>query len=74
LTDKVPVSISKDIFDAIKKKVEAGVGGFSTVEEYIEFVLKELLADNPEGASKVDTITQEEEENLQKRLKKLGYE
>ena len=41
--DKVSVSLSKSLYDKIKEKIEESGGAFKSVEDYIEFVLEELL-------------------------------
>ena len=69
LTRKVPINISKNLVDEIQRRVDESVGEFKTVEEYIEFVLTEVLKeDEPE-----QVYTPEEEEKIQKRLRDLGY-
>jgi len=51
-----------------KNTRESG-GEFKTIEEYIEFVLTEILKeDEPEQA-----YTPEEEEEIKERLRRLGY-
>jgi len=69
MSRKVPMNISKELVDEIQRRVEESGGEFKTVEEYIEFVLTELLReDEPEQA-----YTLEEEEEIKERLRALGY-
>lgn len=57
---KVRVSISKELVDEIQRHVNESGGEFNTVEEFIEFVLTEILReDEPEQA-----YTPEEEEEI----------
>ena len=67
--DKVPIYISKKLYEEVKKKVDESEGEFKNVEEFIEFVLTELLKDEEEETP----YTPEEEEEIKKRLKALGY-
>ncbi|MEM2240578.1 MAG: CopG family transcriptional regulator [Thermoproteota archaeon] len=65
---KTPVYISRKLYEKVKKKVEESEGEFKTVEEFIEYVLTELLREEEETP-----YTPEEEEEIKKRLKALGY-
>ena len=66
--EKVAVHISKDLYEKAKKFVEEQ-GGFSSVEELVEFVLNEVLSE--EGAGEV--MSKEDEEKVKERLRSLGY-
>ncbi len=63
------VSIPEDLYEAIEKKLEEY--GFKTVDEYVVFVLKEVV----EGGGEEDTevFSEEEEEIIKRRLRDLGY-
>jgi len=65
--DKVSISLSKSLYKKIKEKIE-GSGTFNSVEDYVEFVLEELLKEEEETP-----FTPEEEEEIKKRLRALGY-
>ena len=67
--DRVPVYISKNLYETVKKRVEESGGEFNSVEEFIEFVLTELLKEEEEETP----YTPEEEEEIKKRLRALGY-
>ncbi len=67
--EKVPVFISKELYDNIQKKVEESQGEFESVEDYVEFVLREVTKEEFEE----DVYSPEEEEEIKKRLKGLGY-
>ena len=69
LGEKVAVEISKEIYDKVKKFIEDS-GEFKSVEEFIEFVLREVLEE--EGAEEA-VYSKEEEEEIKKRLRALGY-
>jgi hypothetical protein len=53
----------------IKKNVKSSQGEFKTVEEYVEFVLREVIKE--EVSEQV--YTPEEEKEIKKRLRSLGY-
>jgi len=67
--DKVIVYIPRKLYNLIKRRVEESSGEFKSVEDYIEFVLKEIVTDEEEK----QTYTKEEEEEIKKRLRALGY-
>ncbi len=65
----VNVKIPKKLYDEIKKEVDESEGEFKSVDEFVEFVLSEVLKEEePE-----DTYTPEEEEEIKRRLRSLGY-
>lgn len=66
--DKVPVYISKELYERVKKFIEEQ-GGFSSIEEFVEFVLKEVVSEEESGY----VMTKEEEEKIKDRLRSLGY-
>jgi hypothetical protein len=66
--DKVPIYISKKLYNEIKKRVEESQDAFKSVEEYIEFVLNEVVKEEEELS-----YSPEEEEEIKRRLKSLGY-
>ena len=68
-SDKVPVYISKDLYEKVKERVRESQGEFSSVEEYVEFVLNEIVKEEEEA----EAYTPEEEEEIKRRLKALGY-
>ena len=69
LGEKVAVEISKEIYDKVKKFIEDS-GEFKSVEEFVEFVLREVLEE--EGTEEA-VYSKEEEEEIKKRLRALGY-
>ncbi len=66
--EKKPIYISKELYEEIRKKVRESQNQFQNVEEYVEFVLKEILKEEPQNV-----YTPEEEEEIKKRLRSLGY-
>lgn len=65
--DKVAVQISKELYERAKKFVEEQ-GGFSGVDELVEFLLEEVLSEES-GAE----MSKEDEEKVKERLRALGY-
>jgi Arc/MetJ-type ribon-helix-helix transcriptional regulator len=65
--DKVPVYISRRLYEEVKRRVDESGGEFESVEEFVEYVLTELLKEEEAP------YTSEEEEEVKKRLKALGY-
>jgi len=66
--DKKAVYLSADVYGKIQERAEAT--GFGSVDEYVSFVMEEVLKD--EGEEEV-VFTKEEEEEVKKRLRALGY-
>jgi len=67
--EKVAVYISKELYEKAKKFIEEQ-GGFSNVEELVEFVLNEVLSGEEET---LRTLSKEDEEKVKERLRALGY-
>jgi Fe2+ transport system protein FeoA len=61
-----PVNLPEEIYEAIEIKLSEF--GFSSVEEYVIFVLRESLEEE-QG----EVVLAEEERELRKRLSDLGY-
>lgn len=69
MVEKVSIEIRKDLYEKIKEEIEKSEGEFKSVEEYVEFVLEELLREEEEE----QVYTEEEEEEIKRRLRALGY-
>ena len=63
------VSLPAELYGRIEERVKAT--GFGSVDEYVMFVLEEVLKD--EGEEEEKAHSKEEEEEVKKRLKALGY-
>jgi len=68
MSERVAIYISRELYEKVKKFVEEQ-GGFSSVEEFVEFVLNEVLSE--EGVSR--GLSKEDEEKVKERLRALGY-
>ncbi|HID17139.1 TPA: CopG family transcriptional regulator [Candidatus Bathyarchaeota archaeon] len=67
---KVSIEIPADLYEAVKRRVELSQGEFKSVEEYVEFVLREVVKEEEEPTQ---AYTPEEEEKVKERLRSLGY-
>ncbi|MEE8403385.1 MAG: hypothetical protein V3R93_06495 [Candidatus Hydrothermarchaeaceae archaeon] len=61
------IKIPGPLYEKIAERVKGTE--FESVEEYITFVLNEVITDQEEGPA----LTKEEEEKVKERLKGLGY-
>jgi len=66
--EKKNVPIPARIYDAIDQRVRETE--FNSVEEYVTFVLEEVLKDEDEEEP---VFSAEDEEEVKKRLRALGY-
>jgi Arc/MetJ-type ribon-helix-helix transcriptional regulator len=57
------------LYDQIEERVKGT--DFSSVDEYVIFVMEEVLKE--EGQEKESALSDEEEEEVKKRLRDLGY-
>ena len=69
MTEKVPIQISKELYEKAKKFIEEQ-GGFQSVEELVEFLLREALLAEETSPSE---MSKEDEEKVKERLRALGY-
>ncbi|MFP3264964.1 MAG: ribbon-helix-helix domain-containing protein [Acidilobus sp.] len=65
--ERVQVSVPKDLYEKVKKYVEEQ-GTFSSVDELVEFLLRQLLEE--QGGT---SMSKEDEEAVKDRLRRLGY-
>ncbi len=75
--DKIQVSISKELYEEIKKILSRKDSKFSNIDEYIEYLLVYAINninDEQELAKPIDEKKEDEEEReLKERLRRLGY-
>jgi len=64
------ITIPQTLYEKIKKRVKET--GFTSVSDYVTYVLKEIIS-NLEEEQKKEIFTKEEEEKVKERLKALGY-
>jgi Arc/MetJ-type ribon-helix-helix transcriptional regulator len=65
----VEIKIPKSLYDKIKERIEDT--GFDSVDDYVTYVLREVLANLEEEEEEV--FSEEEEEKVKERLRALGY-
>ena len=61
------VSLPAGLYNCIEERAKAT--GFGSADDYVAFVLEEVVKDDEEAA-----ISQEEEAELKRRLRALGYQ
>ena len=66
--DRKAISISSKLFDIISERVKNSSNEFATVDEYVDYVLTEILEDK-----KSSPYTEDEEKKIEKHLKDMGY-
>jgi Arc/MetJ-type ribon-helix-helix transcriptional regulator len=64
------VSIPIQLYEKIKQRIEGT--GFTSVSDYVTYVLREVLA-SLEEEEKEEVFSKEEEEKVKERLRALGY-
>lgn len=65
----VSIHVPSDLYEEIRRRVKSSQGEFKSVEEYVEFMLREVVKE--EETEQVYTPAEEEE--IKKRLRSLGY-
>ncbi len=68
MVEKVSIEIPKELYDRIKKEYVDN-GEFKSVSEFVKFVLKEVLSEEEQES----VYAPEEEEEIKRRLRSLGY-
>jgi len=68
MSENKKISISLDMFEIISKRIEKSHQEFSSVDEYVEFILNEIFEKNSEKL-----YDKEEEEEIRKHLQDMGY-
>lgn len=63
------VSIPSELYKAIAERIDGTE--FNSVEEYVTFVLEEVIKDDDEEDE--TPFSEEDEEEVKKRLRALGY-
>jgi Arc/MetJ-type ribon-helix-helix transcriptional regulator len=66
--DKVTLKIPRPLYLKIKQVIQGS--GFSSVNEFVVYVLRDLMSINMEEQSE---LTKSEMDAIKKRLKNLGY-
>ena len=64
--DVIGIPIPSSLYRRIERRIENT--GFESVDSYVAYVLRELLAEDER-----ERLTEEEEERVKERLRSLGY-
>jgi len=67
--DRVTIKIPRPLYEQMKKLIQGT--GFSSVTEFVVYVLRDVVAVGKMGEE--GTLTEEEMEQIRKRLRSLGY-
>lgn len=67
MSDKVAVYVSKELYERAETFIKEQ-GGFSSVDELVEFLLSEVVSEEVEAS-----MSKEDEEKVKERLRSLGY-
>lgn len=73
-TDKkyTTVSLPRPLYEKVKEQIRNT--GFTSVSDYVTYVLRALLSkEKEEGADKEEAFSKKDEQNIKDRLKALGY-
>lgn len=65
------VSIPITLYNRIKAMIEGT--GFTSVSQFVTYVLREVIADMEREKLESEAISEEEKERIIERLKALGY-
>lgn len=65
------VRIPENIYNKIESRISKTE--FESVDEYVTYVLREVLASLEEEEGEEEVFTEEEEEKVKERLRALGY-
>ncbi|RLG70175.1 MAG: CopG family transcriptional regulator [Methanobacteriota archaeon] len=62
------IRLPRELVEKVRRRAKAT--GFGSVEEYVRFVLEEVVR---EEEGEADVMSEEEEESVKARLRSLGY-
>ena len=68
---RVTIKIPRPLYERIRKSIEGS--GFSSVTDFIVFVLRDLMMSGKGKEIAEGELTREELEAIRKRLENLGY-
>jgi hypothetical protein len=69
----IPLLISKKLFTILENRVKSSNGSFKSIEEYLTFILLEIVREEENHQLSEGEFTKEEDEEITNKLKKLGY-
>jgi hypothetical protein len=68
----MPVLLSKELYTKVENRVKLSNGEFNSVEDYITFILTEVVKEEQDPLTD-NVYTKEEDEEIKDRLRNLGY-
>jgi len=69
MIDKVTIKIPRELYEKLREMIEGT--GFSSVTEFIVFVMRSLASSGK--IKEEDELTEEEVKAVRERLRRLGY-
>ena len=66
--ERKSITISLKNYDEISQKIKNPINGFSSIEEYVDYVLDEILF-----REENNELSDSEKDRVKDELKKLGY-
>ena len=69
MADKVTIKIPRELYEKLREMIEGT--GFSSVTEFIVFVMRNLASSGK--IKEEDKLTEEEVKSIRERLRRLGY-
>ena len=69
MPDRVTIKIPRELYEKLQEMIEDT--GFSSVTEFIVFVMRSLASSGK--IKEEDTLTEEEVKAIRERLRRLGY-
>ncbi|MCK4733724.1 MAG: ribbon-helix-helix protein, CopG family [Methanophagales archaeon] len=69
MTDKVTIKIPRELYEKLREMIEGT--GFSSVTEFIVFVMRNLASSGK--IKEEDKLTEGEVKAIRERLRRLGY-
>lgn len=65
------ITIPEDLVKKLEQKIEQT--DFKSVQDYVMYILNQLVSKNDEALKEETTYSEEDEEALKKKLGELGY-
>ena len=69
-TDRVTLKIPRPLYEKLKVVIDGS--SYRSVNEFVVYVLRDLMAEHPD-ASSLGALTEKEVAIIRERLRKLGY-
>ncbi len=71
-SNEVDISLPKEVAEKLKQRVESS--GFSSLSSYVTYILRQVISNiEVEDREKDKKASEEDEEKVKDKLKKMGY-